>query len=206
MQDFFQPPSTDAERVAWRKQKRVELLSLRGSMAKEVHRHNSDIILGHLGHILRGSHPATVAGYWPFRDEVNLLGLFEKLLAEGWVVALPAVLAKEQPLEFRPWRPDVSMTAGVFGIPFPSNTTTVQPDILLVPLVGSDDGCFRLGYGGGYYDRTLAATATKPLTIGVGFEVTHMQTIYPCSFDIPMDCIVTEDGVRQRGSPGRFRF
>jgi 5-formyltetrahydrofolate cyclo-ligase len=198
VQEFSHPPSTDADRIAWRKQRRVELLSLRGSLAEEVHRHNSDRILGHLGQILRGNHPAIVAGYWPFRDEVNLLGLIEELLTEGWVAALPAVVAKAQPLEFRPWRPDDPMTPGVFGIPVPSQTNTVQPDILLVPLVGFDDGCFRLGYGGGYYDRTLAATATKPLAIGVGFEVSHMQSIYPCSFDIPMDCIVTEGGVRRR--------
>jgi 5-formyltetrahydrofolate cyclo-ligase len=198
VQDLSQPPSTDAERIAWRKQKRAELLSLRSSLAKEIHRHNSESILGHLGHILRGKHPATLAGYWPFRDEVNLLGLIEQLLAEGWLAALPAVVAKAQPLEFRPWKPRDPMTPGVFGIPVPSNTTTVQPDILLVPLVGFDDDCFRLGNGGGYYDRTLAASAPKPLTIGVGFEVARMMTIYPCSFDIPMDCIVTEDGVRKR--------
>jgi 5-formyltetrahydrofolate cyclo-ligase len=139
-----------------------------------------------------------VGWYWPFRGEVNLLPLIEELLAAGWLAALPRVVAKEQPLEFRPWNPGDAMERGVFGIPYPAKAVTLHPEFLLVPLVGFDDNCFRLGYGGGYYDRTLAAFIAKPVTIGVGFEVTRVPTIYPSTFDLPMDCIVTEDKIRWR--------
>jgi 5-formyltetrahydrofolate cyclo-ligase len=68
----------------------------------------------------------------------------------------------------------------------------VLPDVLLAPLVGFDAGGYRLGYGGGYYDRTLAALPERPLVVGVGFETSGMETIHPQPHDIPMDLIVTE--------------
>jgi 5,10-methenyltetrahydrofolate synthetase len=73
-----------------------------------------------------------------------------------------------------------------------------MPQAVLAPLVGFDRQCYRLGYGGGYFDRTLAALAPRPLAIGVGFEMSQMETIFPQSFDIPMDLIVTEARIRHR--------
>ena len=74
----------------------------------------------------------------------------------------------------------------------------VTPSAVLAPLVGFDRGCFRLGYGGGYFDRTLAALSPSAFAIGVGFEAQQIETIRPQSFDIPMNLIVTEAGVRRR--------
>jgi 5,10-methenyltetrahydrofolate synthetase len=80
----------------------------------------------------------------------------------------------------------------------PEKREIVTPSVVLAPVVGFDRDCYRLGYGGGYFDRTLAALSQKPLAIGVGFELQELETIYPQSFDVPMDLIVTETGARRR--------
>ena len=90
------------------------------------------------------------------------------------------------------------MVAGAFGIPYPAESRDLVPDTLVVPLVGYDDGCYRLGYGGGYYDRTLAATEPKPLSIGIGFASLRVETIWPQQYDVPMDYVVTEAETIQR--------
>ena len=91
------------------------------------------------------------------------------------------------------------------NIPAPADGPSVTPDVLLVPLVGFDAGGYRLGYGGGYYDRSLAARTPRPLAIGIGFEISRLATIHPQPHDIPMDAIVTERGMLrirvQEGTP-----
>jgi len=99
---------------------------------------------------------------------------------------------EEPPLEFRAWAPDAKLVPGIWNIPVPADGAVIEPDALLVPLVGFDSEGYRLGYGGGYYDRTLASRRRKPLTIGVGFELSELPTIHPQPHDIPMDAIVTE--------------
>ena len=102
---------------------------------------------------------------------------------------------RDTPLVFREWWPGVAMTPGVFDLPVPDDTNVVQPHALLIPPVGFDAHGFRLGYGGGFFDRTLAACTVQPLKIGVGFELSRLPTIQPQSFDVPMDFIVTEAGI-----------
>ena len=89
------------------------------------------------------------------------------------------------------------MDSGVYGIPVPRIRIPVLPDVIVIPLVGFDAQNFRLGYGAGYFDITLAALEPRPLTIGVGFEVARLETIYPHPNDIPLDLIVTEAGVQK---------
>ena len=84
------------------------------------------------------------------------------------------------------------MENGFWDIPVPANDVRVTPTALLVPLVGFDEVGYRLGYGGGYYDRTLGSLPAKPIAIGVGYELAHLETIYPQAHDIPMSTIVTE--------------
>jgi 5,10-methenyltetrahydrofolate synthetase len=86
----------------------------------------------------------------------------------------------------------------VWNIPIPEAREVVVPQAVLAPLVGFDRQCYRLGYGGGYFDRTLAALSPRPLAIGVGFEMSQIETIFPQSFDIPMEVIVTEARIRRR--------
>ena len=111
------------------------------------------------------------------------------------MAALPEVQGKGRPLQFRQWWPGVAMVPGALGIPAPVDTDLVVPDAAFVPLVGFDGAGYRLGYGGGYFDRTLAALARKPLTVGVGTEAARLPTIHPQPHDVPMDFIVTEAGV-----------
>jgi len=108
------------------------------------------------------------------------------------------VVDKKGPLEYRGWRPGEPLVDGVWNIPVPEKRDIVMPMVVLAPLVGFDRAGYRLGYGGGYFDRTLGALSPRPLAIGIGFELQQMDTIYPQPFDVPMDVIVTEAGARYR--------
>jgi 5-formyltetrahydrofolate cyclo-ligase len=138
---------------------------------------------------------ACMGFYWPFQGEIDVRHLVCDFLALGAEAALPVVVEARQPLEFWSWRPRMKLSPGVWNIPVPSERNPVQPTVLLVPLLGFDAAGYRLGYGGGYYDRTLATFAKKPLSIGIGYELGRLETIYPQLHDIPMDAIVTESGV-----------
>ena len=182
----------EAELIAWRKQKRSELLELRASFSGEERVSATEMVLNRVSSILQSNRTKIAGFYWPFRGEIDVLPLMHRFLAEEGTVALPVVVGRAQPLTFRLWRPDFRMAAGVFDIPYPAESGTVLPDTLVVPLVGYDDCCYRLGYGGGYYDRTLAAAEPKPLTIGIGFTSSRIETIMPQQYDVPMDYIITE--------------
>lgn len=97
-------------------------------------------------------------------------------------------------LVFRRWWPGATMLSGVWNIPVPAEGIDVMPDVVVSPVVGFDPACYRLGYGGGFYDRTLAAMARQPRVIGVGFALAAIATIHPLPHDIPMQAIVTERG------------
>jgi 5-formyltetrahydrofolate cyclo-ligase len=96
------------------------------------------------------------------------------------------------PVEFWSWRPEMAMSRGVWNIPIPAQREPVVPDALIVPLVGFDGARYRLGYGGGYYDRTIAAATPRPFCIGFGYQAARLETIFPQPHDIPMDLIVTD--------------
>ena len=140
----------------------------------------------------------TLGVYWPFQAEFDPRPLIDWVIAQGSAVALPAVVDKKGPLEYRAWRPGEALVDGVWNIPIPEDREVVMPQAVLAPLVGFDRQCYRLGYGGGYFDRTLAALSPRPLAIGVGFEMSQIETIFPQSFDIAMDVIVTEGRTRRR--------
>jgi 5-formyltetrahydrofolate cyclo-ligase len=134
----------------------------------------------------------SIGFYWPIRGEYDARKFVTSLLDDGARLALPVVVEKAAPVVFREWRPGAPMTSGFWDIPIPADGESLLPDTLLVPLVGFDERGYRLGYGGGYYDRTLAAAVPKPQAIGVGYEFSRLETIYPQAHDIPMSLIVTE--------------
>ena len=137
--------------------------------------------------------PATVLGiYWPFRGEIDVRDVGHQHIEAGGVVALPVVVEKNAPVEFWRWRPEVPMSRGLFNIPIPGERELVTPDVLIVPLVGFDRAGYRLGYGGGYYDRTLAASHPRPRTLAIAFAEAELTTIYPQPHDIPMTRIITD--------------
>jgi 5-formyltetrahydrofolate cyclo-ligase len=187
----------------WRRARRAELLSWRMRVPqKERPNVRSAVIASIKAHVpeLRS---ARIGFYWPFKAEIDLRGLVRDLEAAGAEPALPVVVEKKQPLEFWAWRPRMKLSRGVWNIPIPEVRTPVAPTALLAPLVGFDGEGYRIGYGGGYYDRTLAAMNPRPLTIGVGYELGRLATIHPQPHDIPLDAIVTEAGFtwfRRRGA------
>ena len=188
----------EAELIAWRKRKRSELLELRTSFSKEQQHRAGEVVLNEV-HSLFQAQGTKIAGfYWPFRGEIEVLPLIHRFLAEGGTAVLPVVVGRSQPLTFRLWTPECRMVAGAFGIPYPADSRVLVPDTLVVPLVGYDGRCYRLGYGGGYYDRTLAAAEPKPLSIGIGFASLRLETIWPQQYDVPMDYVVTEAETIQR--------
>jgi 5-formyltetrahydrofolate cyclo-ligase len=120
------------------------------------------------------------------------------LRERGAVTALPVVVAPGTPLVFREWHPGVVLARGVYDIPYPAASAEVVPNTVLVPMLGFDDAGYRLGYGGGYFDRTLAALARRPTVIGIAYEIAHLETIHPQPHDIPMGWVVSERGIYAR--------
>jgi len=124
----------------------------------------------------------------------------------GATLALPEVVNEAQgnnvPLHFRKWWPQAPMKTGAYAIPVPDNTELVTPDALIMPMLGFDQQGYRLGYGGGYFDRTLAALKPRPLAIGVAFEILRLDSVHPQPHDIAMDFVVTEAGVYQATASG----
>ena len=188
----------------WRRLRRAELIERRIALPQQHRAEFTTRIRRTIAATFPQLKDALVGFYWPIRGEVGLHGLVRGLIEAGARAALPVVVARQQPLEFRAWQPGARMTRGVWNIPIPAEARVVRPSALLVPLVGFDDRGYRLGYGGGFYDRTLAALRPKPLAIGVGYELGRLATIHPQPHDIPMDALVTEAGVvhfRDRDPP-----
>jgi len=145
----------------------------------------------------------TVSLYWPIRGEPDLRDLMDEIARRGGCCALPVVIERNQPLEFHTWKPGDRLVRGFWNIPVPSNGARVVPDIVVAPVVAFDCACYRLGYGGGYFDRTLGVISGEPRVLGVGYAQAAIDTIYPQPHDIPMDAIVTESGVL-RAQNGRM--
>jgi len=185
---------------AWRKTERVRLIAERMALRGETRARHNVAITGALETLLS---PAMIIGfYWPIRGEYDARKLISALIDRGARAAMPVVVEKGAPLVFRDWHPGARMENGFWNIPVPAEGEPVTPTTLLVPLVGFDEMGYRLGYGGGYYDRTLASLPAKPLAIGVGYELSYLGTIYPQPHDIPMSAIVTEGRVL-RGTAAR---
>ena len=184
--------------AAWRKAKRAELVKTRLDLSPETHRELSLRVRDYLFDICRVRGSGAIGLYFPFRGEINLVPLARQIVAWGGSTSLPVVVAKGQPLEFRAWKPGEALNKGVLGIPIPANEMRVEPEMLLVPLVGFDAACYRLGNGGGYYDMTLQAARNRPVAIGIGFEMMRLDSVFPQPHDMPMDIIVTERGLQRR--------
>jgi 5-formyltetrahydrofolate cyclo-ligase len=185
----------------WRKSQRAEMLARREAVPVEVRRAWNERVTRFLIEGFGALEGCVVGFCWPFKGECDGRFFIHHLRQRGAVAALPAVVAKNEPLQFREWWPGVSMAPGVFDLPVPQQTSVVRPDALLIPPVGFGPCGYRLGYGGGYFDRTLATMAPQPLKIAIAFEVSRMPTIQPQPHDVPMDFIVTEGGVHRVSAP-----
>jgi 5-formyltetrahydrofolate cyclo-ligase len=184
--------------LAWRRDKRTKLIDARRALGVASHRAASRAIERELAAHFSDLAARLVAFYWPFQREFDPLPCVKQWIARGGRAALPVVVEKNRPLEFRRWRPGAKMALGVYDIPYPAEGKAVTPEALLVPMVGFDRAGYRLGYGGGYYDRTLAALPKKPLCIGLCFALGRIDSIHPLPHDMPMDFIVTEEMTARR--------
>jgi len=189
----YRAPLTDwADVRRWRKAERERLIAARLAVSADARAAMSTRIAEGLDARIGDIAGRMVSLYWPFRGEPDLRGWMAAVNARGGRTALPMVVEKGQPLVFRAYKPGDRLEKGVWNIPIPAEGEPVLPDVVISPIVGIDPGNYRLGYGGGFFDRTLAAMPFRPLVIGVGYELQRIPTIYPQPHDIPMSEVVTE--------------
>ncbi len=193
------------ELKAWRRTERERLLAWRGALDAETLEACRRHIDAHLERGFPGLAAARLAFCWPIRGEYDARHLVRRLRESGAVAALPVVVAPRAPLVFREWHPGVTLAEGPLDIPYPEGSREVAPQAVLLPMNGWDAQGHRLGYGGGYFDRTLAALPAKPLVIGVTYEQARIATIHPQPWDMPVDYVVTERGVYRRDA-GELAF
>jgi 5-formyltetrahydrofolate cyclo-ligase len=201
----FDPLAVDPEQARdvarWRRAERVRLRAARDALSVADRKAAGVTLSAHLRHLLAqqfsGAAGLALSAYWPIKGEPDLRDLMAELHGRGVTLALPVVEVKAAPMVFRRWMPGMAMVRGDWNIPVPPpDADTLTPDIALAPLVGWDGAGFRLGYGGGYFDRTLAALSPRPFTIGIGLQSARLATIFPQPHDIAMDVILTEAGVQ----------
>jgi 5-formyltetrahydrofolate cyclo-ligase len=148
--------------------------------------------------VLPNSSRSVVSAFFPYKSEIDTRLLLGRLAGEGWTTCLPIVIALGEPLIFRRWLPGEPTEPGVWDIPKPLSTAPlVQPDVLLVPLMAFDHKGFRLGYGGGFYDRTLEMLRTKKsiTAIGVAYSAQEVDSVPHDRHDQRLDYVMTEKGV-----------
>lgn len=212
--DYFDPLGVDPEQARdvarWRRAERTQLRAQRQAISVEDRRAAGAALAGHLRDFLEarfdGARGLVLSAYWPIKGEPDLRPLMADLHAQGVIIALPVVEVKAAPLAFRRWTPETRMVRGDWNIPVPPpDANRLTPDIALAPVVGWDAAGFRLGYGGGYFDRTLAALRPRPFAIGIGLQAAQIATIYPQPHDIPLDAILTEEDAQILRAPGHAR-
>ncbi|WP_339762162.1 5-formyltetrahydrofolate cyclo-ligase [uncultured Hoeflea sp.] len=194
-------PQTWKDVSVFRKAERARLYAARQALSADARKTMAERISTRLTDSLGDVSGRTIAVYWPIRGEINLRPWMVEASGRGARVCLPVVTAKDQPVEFHLWTPDCAMAKGIWNIPVPAEAVPVVPDVVIVPLLGVDARGYRLGNGGGYYDRTLARLPEELPTIGVGHSFARITTIFPMPWDIPMKRVVLGDGSVSMHSP-----
>ena len=193
-------PSGGRLRDERRRSLRERLIAAREAIDPERHVAYSAAIEAGLEALHDRLSPRSIGFCWPFRGEFDCRPLVARRIGGGARAALPVIVAPAAPMVFREWSPEAEMAEGRFGIPVPADGGILVPELVLLPLNGFDEHGYRLGYGGGYFDRTLASLEPVPTTAGIGFELARLDSIEPNEHDVPLDYVVTEAGVFARRS------
>ncbi len=193
--DYGRAAAVDAETrrdvMRWRKAERQRLYRLREALTDAQRERAQATLAAALDELLMERKTASIAAYWPIRDEPDLRSWMQQKAMHGRQLALPVITATGEPLKFARWRPGDAMRRGRWGIAEPARFEWLVPELVIVPLLGVDAKHYRLGNGGGYYDRTLAAANPRPVSVGVGYDQARIDSIYPLPHDIPLDVIFT---------------
>ncbi len=184
---------------AWRREARRKLLAARAGNDDGGARGSLAPADRTAGATLEGP-AAPISFYWPIKAEPDLKPLMRELDEAGIDVCLPVCIQRGEPLAFRRWTKGAKMERGFWDIPVPADPTEVQPRTLIAPIVGYDGAGYRLGYGGGFFDRTLAKFGGAAEAIGIGFSLFRLDTIHPQPHDMRMARIVTEAGMVAAGT------
>ncbi len=190
-----------ADLQAQKKAMRAALIARREAMPDRLARNEA---LQRVMRVWLLERPDTVIGaYWPIKGEFDPLpALYRWKEAETSAIdgkhrrlGLPVVDKIHKTLTFHAWYPGCDMEPDAYGIPKPKDTEVIVPTLLFVPCVGYGIGGYRLGYGGGFYDRTLATLSPKPFTVGLGYTSGFVDDFEPESHDQPLDAILNDNGV-----------
>jgi 5-formyltetrahydrofolate cyclo-ligase len=152
---------------------------------------------------LLGRSDTMIGAYWPIKGEFDPLPALHRWKEDGELteqpqlrrIGLPVVDKQHRTLTFQAWYPGCPMEEDAYGIPKPKGTEVIVPTLLFVPCVGYGTGGFRLGYGGGFYDRTLAELQPRPYTVGLGFTNGFLDDLEAEPHDVPLDAILNDNGV-----------
>lgn len=178
------------ETIAQKNRLRRELLASRQAIPPEVRSVLDAAISSRVVAWWELHRIASVGVYWPIRGEPDLTGAYSGLVARGVRLALPVVVDKNAPLRFIAWQPGDPMSKDSFGVAIPATGDVMRPEALLIPCVGFNENRYRLGYGGGFYDRTLALEP-RPVTIGIGYAIAKAD-FHADSHDVALDAVITE--------------
>lgn len=180
------------DNTAWRRAMRNDMVARRAALSEAEHADFSARIVGNLEVALPV--PKVIAFCWPIKHEPDVRDIVTRWVRQGAQAALPVVVEQDAPLAFRAWHDGSKLVPDRYGIPTPAEGEFLIPDLILLPLNGFDAAGYRLGYGGGYFDRTLAALLPRPLAVGVGFEINRLDSIRPEAHDQRLDWLVTDAG------------
>ena len=196
------PGTAQARQRGPRAELRRQLVERRLALSPQRHAELSAALRAQLAQHFAALAAQRVGFCWPVKNEADLLPLIADWIAAGdpgFMALLPVLVDAGRALAFRAWRPGEPLVADRYGIPTPTHGDFVAPQALLLPVNGFDSAGYRLGYGGGFFDRTLAALDPPPLAIGVGFELSRVDSIDPQPHDQRLDAMVTEAGVWRFG-------
>ena len=189
------------DKLTDRQSKRKALIEERLNLPDRLQR--ADMLQRVMRIWLFGRRDEVIGAYWPIKGEFDPLPALHRWKEDGELldqpqprrIGLPVVDKVHKTLTFHAWYPGCPMQEDAYGIPKPKDTEIIVPTLLFVPCVGYGPGGFRLGYGGGFYDRTLAALLPKPFTVGLGYTNGWLPDMEPEPHDVPLDALLNDNGV-----------